>query len=69
MCIMYRPLLKKEDDVNLKAILKSNLATIRKTKPNIPWEEIKQIPKEQRRAYRARLSEIDHSGARNITSK
>ncbi|KAK9752719.1 Ribosomal protein L7Ae/L30e/S12e/Gadd45 family [Popillia japonica] len=65
----YWPLLKKEDDVNLKAILKSNLATIRKTKPNIPWEEIKQIPKEQRRAYRARLSEIDHSGARNITSK
>ncbi|KAI4456276.1 hypothetical protein MML48_8g00010465 [Holotrichia oblita] len=70
-CKMQRikPLLKNEDDASLKVILKSNLARIRKTRPNIPWEEIKHIPKQQRRAYRAKLSGLDPSETRNLTSK
>ncbi|GJQ80123.1 hypothetical protein Trydic_g19404 [Trypoxylus dichotomus] len=65
----YWPLLKSEDDTSLKTILKSNLARIRVPKQNTPWEEIKHVPKNQRSAYRKKLSGLDPSRPCDLTSK
>lgn len=48
----FRPELLSEDQLKLRKILEKNLPLVKTEKINIPWKEIKDVPKTERKHFR-----------------
>lgn len=54
----YWPLVKNTDETNLRDVLAKNLPRLRENKVAIPYRDIKNIPKDQRKSYRTKFNSV-----------
>ena len=52
----YWPLVKNTDEKNLRDVLTTNLPRLREDKVAIPYKDIKNIPREERKSYRTKFN-------------